>query len=67
MRTFPSSANVQGKTYYYYPGCWIQLQDRTLGCTIGTPKGAFLAELPIMVKYALHTGNCIKGMEENMA
>ena len=37
MRPFPSSTDVQGATYYYYPGHWIQFQDRT------TPKGAFLA------------------------
>ena len=29
MRTYPSSEDVQGATYYYYPGCWIQIQDCT--------------------------------------
>ena len=26
MRTFPPRENVQGATYYYYPGRWIQFQ-----------------------------------------
>ena len=29
MCTYPSSEDVQGATYYYYPGRWIQFQDRT--------------------------------------
>ena len=29
MRTYPSSEDVQGATFYYYPGHWIQFQDRT--------------------------------------
>ena len=29
MRTYPSNEDVQGGTYYYYPGRWIQFQDGT--------------------------------------
>ena len=30
MPTYPSSEDVQGATYYYYPSRLIQYQDRTL-------------------------------------
>ena len=44
MRTFPSSRDIQGTTYY--PTRWIQVQDHIYSAT---PKGA---KLPIMVLQA---------------
>ena len=29
MRTYPSSEDVQGATYYYYTGHWIHFEDHT--------------------------------------
>ena len=48
MRTYPSSEDIRGATYYYYPGRWIQFQDRTCSAQFLVPKGAFLAELSIV-------------------
>ena len=38
MRTYPSSEDVQGATYYYYPGRWIQFQDRTYSTQFPLPR-----------------------------
>ena len=38
MRTYPSSEDVQGATYYYYPGRWIQFQDRTYRAQFPLPR-----------------------------
>ena len=38
MCTFPSSAYVQGATYYYYLGRWIQFQDRTYSAQFPLPR-----------------------------
>ena len=38
MRTFPSGADVQGTTYYYYPCRWIQFQDRTYSAQFPVPR-----------------------------
>ena len=38
MRTYPSSEDVQGATYYYYPGRWIQFQDRTYSAQFPLPR-----------------------------
>ena len=38
MRTFPSCADVQGVTYYYYPSRWIQFQDRTYSAQFPLPR-----------------------------
>ena len=37
MRTYPSSEDVQGATFYYYPGRWIQFQDRTYSAQFPLP------------------------------
>ena len=38
MRTYPSSEDVQGATLYYYPGRWIQFQDRTYSAQFPLPR-----------------------------
>ena len=38
MHTYPSSEDVQGATYYYYPGRWIQFQDRTCSAQFPLPR-----------------------------
>ena len=38
MRTYPSSEDVQGATYYYYPGRLIQFQDRTCSAQFPLPR-----------------------------
>ena len=38
MRTYPSSEDVQGATYYYYPSRWIQFQDRTYSAQFPLPR-----------------------------
>ena len=38
MHTYPSSEDVQGATYYYYPGRWIQFQDRTYSAQFPLPR-----------------------------
>ena len=38
MRTYPSSEDVQGATYYYYPGRWVQIQDRTYSALFPLPR-----------------------------
>ena len=38
MRTYPSSEDVQGATYYYYPGRWIQFQDHTYSAQFPLPR-----------------------------
>ena len=38
MRTYPSSEDVQGATYCYYPGRWIQFQDRTYSAQFPLPR-----------------------------
>ena len=38
MRTYPSSENVQGATYCYYPSRWIQFQDRTYSAQFPLPR-----------------------------
>ena len=40
MHTFPSSADVQGATYYYYHWSLDTISRLHLQCTISTPKGA---------------------------
>ena len=38
MRTYPSIEDVQGATYYYYPGRWIQFQDHTYSAQFPLPR-----------------------------
>ena len=38
MRTYPSSEDVQDATFYYYPGRWIQFQDRTYSAQFPLPR-----------------------------
>ena len=38
MRTYPSSEDVQGATFYYYSGRWIQFQDRTYSAQFPLPR-----------------------------
>ena len=53
MRTFPSRVDVQGATYHYYPGRWIQFQDRTYSVQFPLPREhSILTELPIMALQA---------------
>ena len=53
MPTFPSSADVQGATYnLLLPRSLDSILRPHLQCTISTPKGAFLAELPIVALQA---------------
>ena len=58
MDPVPGHADPGVSRVYYYPGRWVQLfQDLTysIQCTISTPKGGFLAELPIVAFRQIHT------------
>ena len=55
MRTYPSSEDVQGATYLFLPRSLDTISRPHLQCTISTPKGAFLAELPILAFRQIHT------------
>ena len=54
MRTYPSSEDVQGATVLL-PRSLDTISRPHLQCTISTPKGAFLAELPILAFRQIHT------------
>ena len=51
---YPSSEDVHGATYIYHPQLLDTISRPHLQCTISTPKGAFLAELPIMAFRQIH-------------
>ena len=54
MRTYASSEDVQGATVLL-PRSLDTISRPHLQCTISTPKGAFLAELPILAFRQIHT------------
>ena len=56
MRTYQSIDDVQGATYYYYPGRWIQFQDCTYSAQFPVPwEHTLCMYLPIV---ALQTNTC---------
>ena len=52
MRTYPSSEDVQGATYYYYPSSWIQFQDCTYSAQFPLPREH---SLPSCLSWQIHT------------
>ena len=54
MRTYPSSEDVQGTTYSYYPGRWIQFQDRTYSAQFPHQREHSLPSCPSGKYHILH-------------